>query len=176
MTEGLIKPCAHCGSTEVSLSYATNLENVISHRFVECEECGACGPTDPSEKKAITAWNTRTPAGEGGAKDAVERAANESGDLKALCKQLRKRVFQVPGPVDPVLVNPNGPQAADTIERLQADLERAVEVMKPFAEAGDKLEETQWFYEEPDEVPVELIVNAGEVRAARSFIASRRGG
>jgi len=67
MNESGLKPCAHCGSTEVSLSYATNLENVISHRFVECEECGACGPTDPSEKKAITAWNTRTPAGEGGA-------------------------------------------------------------------------------------------------------------
>jgi len=55
---------------------------------------------------------------------------NESGDLKALCVALRKRVHQVPGPVDPVLVNPNGPQAADTIERIQADLERAVDVMR----------------------------------------------
>jgi Lar family restriction alleviation protein len=54
-----LKPCPFCGSDNVSASYSTNLDNVICHRFVECEDCAACGPTDPDETRAIAAWNTR---------------------------------------------------------------------------------------------------------------------
>jgi hypothetical protein len=117
---------------------------------------------------------------------------NESGDdLKALCGQLRavESSSTGGGPLDIGSVttnwhrNPNGPQAADTIERLQADLERAVEVMKPFAEAAVAVEEAgQIVSQSPDETSIEAALwesqqpTVDHLRAARSFIASRRGG
>lgn len=52
-------PCPFCGSDQVSASYCTNPDNVISGRFVECEDCAACGPVHPPERRAIKAWNRR---------------------------------------------------------------------------------------------------------------------
>lgn len=59
MAEAELKPCPFCDSEAVSLSYATNVENVITNRFVECEDCAACGPAYPPAEKAIAAWNSR---------------------------------------------------------------------------------------------------------------------
>lgn len=53
--------CPFCGSENVSLSYCTNVENIVSGRFVECEDCAACGPVHPAEYYATTAWNSRSP-------------------------------------------------------------------------------------------------------------------
>lgn len=58
MTEQ-IATCPFCGSDNVSPSYCTNVDAVVSGRFVECEDCAACGPVHPPEADAITAWNTR---------------------------------------------------------------------------------------------------------------------
>jgi hypothetical protein len=61
-----LEACPHCESDNVSLSYSTNLENVISHRFVECEDCAACGPTHTTPEGAARLWNRRTPSPAGG--------------------------------------------------------------------------------------------------------------
>jgi hypothetical protein len=73
MPENGLKPCPFCGGE--ARSWPSSSCRVI----VGCEESSERCPVNPHvhgrEAQAITAWNTRTPAGEGGAKDAVERAA-----------------------------------------------------------------------------------------------------
>lgn len=74
-----LEPCPFCDSTEVSLSYCTNVDNVVSGRFVECENCAACGPVDDRcrEKVAAALWNAHNARDlSGGEVDAVAWAIN----------------------------------------------------------------------------------------------------
>jgi hypothetical protein len=71
-------------------------------------------------------------------------------------------------------------EAADAIERLQADLDRAVEVMKPFADVladvGESEVDEDFYRPMSPRYRKASPVMVGHLRAARSFIASRRGG
>ena len=62
-------PCAHCGSTNVSMSYSATMQSPEpSARFVECEDCVASGPPVDiingndfvATNLAIEKWNTRS--------------------------------------------------------------------------------------------------------------------
>jgi Lar family restriction alleviation protein len=68
VTETELKPCPHCGSAEVSMSYSATMQSPEPFaRFVECEECCASGPAvdvapmgdDAAQSRAAELWNTR---------------------------------------------------------------------------------------------------------------------
>lgn len=63
-----VKPCPFCGSGEVTMSYSATMESIAPKaRFIECDECGACGPNwdvidgdaCAAADRAQDAWNTR---------------------------------------------------------------------------------------------------------------------
>ena len=49
-------PCPFCGSSVVVLT-----SNGIGQCYVECDQCGADGPTSANQDASIEAWNTRQP-------------------------------------------------------------------------------------------------------------------
>jgi len=59
MTDQQILSCPFCCTTNVSTSYACNMQNEITQRFVECEECAAMGPSADTDAEAIELWNRR---------------------------------------------------------------------------------------------------------------------
>jgi Lar family restriction alleviation protein len=56
-------PCPFCGSTEVSLSTASNMVNEVCSKFAECHVCAAmgpeCMPSNLSDDEATKLWNNR---------------------------------------------------------------------------------------------------------------------
>jgi len=73
LSEAQLLPCPWCEST------CLHLQHTDTRWFVECHEllCLADGPTRPTKKEAITAWNTR-----------AEAAEAQVARLKALVKEL----------------------------------------------------------------------------------------
>jgi hypothetical protein len=53
-----LKPCAWCQSAAIPL---VQTGATLSEWFLECRDCGACGPTRDNREAAIAAWNTRVP-------------------------------------------------------------------------------------------------------------------
>lgn len=51
----LPKPCPFCGSGDVTIESYNNGEWF----FVDCRECGATGPEEPTATKAALAWERR---------------------------------------------------------------------------------------------------------------------
>ena len=131
-------PCPFCGSDSVSPSYCMNVDNVVSGRFVECEDCAACGPVHPPEAVAITAWNTRTPS----EAVLVEALRQQVRDLDNLTKEYRS-VFDVQSPESEILrlqnalrdiafLRPGGP----TRNKLAMQMERiAIDALDALAAA-----------------------------------------
>ena len=59
-----LRPCPFCGGNDVSLSFN------VGSTFVECEDCGACGPNDSIDETgdgalAARGWNS-APREQGG--------------------------------------------------------------------------------------------------------------
>ena len=70
MTDEPLKACPLCGrrdecdpSVSASFKYAEpgnpDAGLVPSGNYIECANCGCCGPNRPTEAEAIAAWNTR---------------------------------------------------------------------------------------------------------------------
>lgn len=53
-----LKPCPFCGTFGPGL-YVTS--NAYDAPFVECNNCGSCGPVEATEERAIESWNSRAP-------------------------------------------------------------------------------------------------------------------
>lgn len=55
-----MKPCPFCGSSEVSTSKARRKDGVVTHQYIECHNCGACGPfVETLEGDPVGPWNER---------------------------------------------------------------------------------------------------------------------
>lgn len=51
--------CPHCGNQDVQGIYARPNINNSYWNWVECLNCGAMGPKQPTMEKAIEKWNAR---------------------------------------------------------------------------------------------------------------------
>ncbi|MEQ1975034.1 Lar family restriction alleviation protein [Xenorhabdus sp. SGI240] len=52
-----LKPCLFCGSGDTEInSYSDD-----TWFFVQCTDCGACGPEEESSVTAVSVWNNASP-------------------------------------------------------------------------------------------------------------------
>ncbi|WP_223281882.1 Lar family restriction alleviation protein, partial [Xenorhabdus griffiniae] len=56
MTDKL-KPCPFCSGSDTAVNSYSN----DTWFFVQCTDCGACGPEEASSVTAVSAWNNATP-------------------------------------------------------------------------------------------------------------------
>lgn len=58
-----LKPCPHCGSTPNPIPQHSSIPTADGRwfTFIWCENCGAKGGEQPTEERAIAAWNRRSP-------------------------------------------------------------------------------------------------------------------
>ena len=115
MTQHL-EPCPFCGGEAF-------MNNMGAFSCVQCEECGACSGTVKTDALAAEVWNTRTPP----KTQAPETEASDTSGLNTLPPQgdlgasggLIERLRAI-DPFSQYEVNPDGPEAAAEIERLQS--------------------------------------------------------
>ena len=102
-----LKPCPFCGGDAVAGSNFDNDHYVMCG--ADCDKCGGMVGYMKTEMAAIENWNRRT------------ALASGSGDHAELAKSLRSSKRERHGIYGRVLVNPDGPSAADALEDLLAE-------------------------------------------------------
>jgi len=140
-------PCPFCGSDDVSMSFSATLQSPEpAARFVECEDCAACGAgvtivdgdDDAAKAAAVVAWNTRvtSPAGQEASRAAPPAMDREAVETAADVKRSIIRQLSVQPDYDRVILSQTDWDIVlSALSTLSADAIRQAEGIRPMVDA-----------------------------------------